>query len=258
MSRSRCTATTNNGTKCKKLQVNGVYCSTHHRIFVHCENVGQSSAIYFDIEDNGPGLIKDVWELIGNHLNSLDYRVLSLSCKTMFNLLTSDLWYNNKEHIRYLLLEDDRGYPVASEYQDEISKNVKYHKMINRVTKIRYNISLDEKINNPNALYVVNSYIGARKLYRLLDDHGKVKAHSIHLDKNADEIRESLYSLVLYLSIKILGDDFIYKYDNTDIVIIEAINDSRLVNELLLTYIQGKYPEAKLVSSNNKLYFHRI
>ena len=256
MSRSRCTATTNNGTKCKKLRLNGVYCSIHHRIFVHCENVGQSSAIYFDIEDNGPGLIKDVWELIGNHLNSLDYRVLSLSCKTMFNLLTSYLWYTNKEHVRYLLLEDNRGYPIASEYQDEISKNIKYQKIINRQTN-RYNLDLEGQYNGSSAVYVINSYIGAKKLYRLLNNHGKVKAHRILLDENINKIKRSVGNLIVYSFIESIGNDYIRIYDNSDIIVMEATGISLIIDQILLVYIREKYPEAKLVSSDNKLYFHR-
>ena len=90
-----------------------------------------------------------------------------------------------------------------------------------------------------------------------MNNHGKVKAHRILLDENINKIKRSVGNLIVYSFIESIGNDYIRIYDNSDIIVMEATGISLIIDQILLVYIREKYPEAKLVSSDNKLYFHR-
>jgi hypothetical protein len=267
--RPRCIATTNSAKKCKKKSVeNSVYCSTHYRIFVKCEDVGQNTAIYFDLE-GGPGLIKDVWNLIGEYLNLLDIRTLCLTCKTLFNLCTSPEWYANKAHVRYILLENHRDLPVPSKYQDEISCKIRKARQIRRYSAARYTITmLEENVNNfrhlSPVLYVVNSYTAARAVYRLLVTHGKIRAHKIKLDQSGSDIEDSiclyeLYNIVLGMIKRIVD---VFTNTNLTSMTIPAINlgsedDTDAKINLVIASVRTKHPTAIYEIKDDMILFSR-
>ena len=100
----RCEATNINGKRCKRHPPEGKnYCQQHQSIIIDCTDVKQKDAVYFPREENGPGLLQELWKIIGHRLTLLQIRPLYLACKTLFGMFTSEDWY--RSYHRYICIE---------------------------------------------------------------------------------------------------------------------------------------------------------
>lgn len=188
----RCKAITLASKKCRRVSLRDEeYCSQHQLIIDKCADVGQANAVHYSPDDNGPGLLEEIWKLVGEPLWLLDLRRLYLTCKTLFRLFTYEgRWFSH--HPRYLHIEADDKIWIGP--QDETTKTLN-----NEQLGTTYKIPLGQFLVTSMickkaacSLTSINSYAAARKVFRLL-----ARTHTYIRDIDKSQIEAYSYEMSL-------------------------------------------------------------
>lgn len=195
----RCQARFSMWRVCRNKPIEGAkapYCRGHQgRMPV---DVGQGSA------ENETLLNEDLWGYIASDLLLLECRMLALTCKFIFHILTSDRWFSAHPH--YLLLYNQKGRAMVS--INNTGGCERFKQYIGRGRS--HQIVIDEKIQpgdekektghiELSLITLVNSYAVARHIYRMVRLRpNRVAANSsIILDCNGSNIESELKELAL-------------------------------------------------------------
>ncbi len=142
-----------------------------------------------NIKFDSMALSKDIWSLFCSHFGVMERRLLILSCKAFYNLLTSDIWFADPANIRYLLIYNNNGKPISSIDQDDTSRQIMFRERfpfvyksfngdIYKKRRIKFGLVYTEPCPlsgvgdnfeySHRAIYLVDSWTSMKKSYVLL------------------------------------------------------------------------------------------
>lgn len=161
-------------------------------MFVNCVDVDQKDAVWFSAEYGGPGLLKEVWELVGATLKLHDLCSLYLTCKTLFNMFTyEDVWFTNHHVYVYVTISKRRGYDSWKSAQDAVTEGVE-----DRREKLQRLFPTSSFLGFcSHNLSVINSYIEVRRLFRLLRIN--MEKEKLIFEGSGLEAEKYIYKLLL-------------------------------------------------------------
>jgi hypothetical protein len=185
-----------------------MYCGVHARMLQL--QVDASGIVEYHQDNGGPGMVEDVWFLVGNYIPFVELPGMYLTCKTLFNSFTSKFFERNPRYLvinklfkttSYLRPESGRHTKLRGIPGDEMCKRVTCHSYYGHLcidkfvyTCYPFHGSDRGPLPQDNVLTPVKSYKSAKIVFRALA--GKMNdTYSVFVDETSQNIIPKLLDI---------------------------------------------------------------